>query len=363
MKQVLAKTLVVQFYKINTGFFLVAFILLFGLLNGKATIDLHHGIMRQITTSWSFAAGAMAVWMLYNIKCITYCIREIKNPANTFLFSMQSLSNPYHFWLWLSCHTTLLMPMLAYAGVTVAVGLTEGKPLLAVLFAVFQGLLCCSAVVYYRLINNTWRKPLIRTPETLLNTKKRFHMYLLHYSLTMRKGTFIGIKILSLLLLQGMVFANAYEINKESICVLIMFLVSAHALLPVYYVGFMENDLAFIRNLPVRALHKYLVFVFTYAIIFLPELLFLLLNGHHALPLTLTLSLYAVAVSQLALYTSIQYANKITTDRYFMIVTGFFFASLLFLASFNLWVLFAVESVVAVGLFVGLYPRHEQQIM
>jgi hypothetical protein len=361
MNNVLTKTLSVQFYKINTGFFVVSFILLFGLLNGKATMELHHHIMQRITGSATFAAGAMIVWLAYNVKCISFVQRELGKPSNSFLFSMQSLKNRKHIWLWISCHTSLLMPVLAYAAVTVAVGFSNGHYELSILFAVFQLLLCSSGIIYFRTINSTWRKPIIVLPEIKLFHKKPFITWLLHYSLGTRKGTFIGVKALSLLLLQAMVAANAYEINKESVCVLMMFLVAAHSLLPVYYVHFMERDLAFVRNLPTSTISKFGVYLFTYAVIFIPELLFLLVNSHHAISLQLTFSLYAVAVSQLLLYTSLQYINKIHTERYTAVVFAFFFASLLFLASFNLWILFAVEAIVSIILFLALYTRYESQ--
>ncbi len=360
MNNVLTKTLAVQFYKINTGFFLVSFILLFGLLNGKATMDLHHHIMQQITSSLIFALGAMAVWIAYNIKCISFCIREINKPANSFLYVMQSLNDSKHIRLWVSCHISLLMPVLVYAGITVAVGFNDGHYALSAVFAVFQLLLIGSSIMYFRAINSTWKRRLIILPDLRLIRKRPFYTYLLHYSLGTRKRTFIGIKLLSLLLLQAMVAANAYEINKESICVLMMFLISAHALLPAYYVHFIENEMAFIRNLPVHTIKRFLVYVLTYSVIFIPELLFLLVNNHHAISLQLTLSLYGVAVSQLSLYTSLQYINSIHTERYTAVVFAFFFASLLFLASFNLWILAAVEIIAAVVLYLGIYAKYEK---
>src|SRR6185312_14192715 len=98
--------------------------------------------------------------------------------------------------------------------------------------------------------------------------------------------------------------------------VLIMFLISAHSLLPLYYVRFMEEELGYFRNLPIRVMRWLGAYVLTYAIIFLPELAFLLLNTHHALTWEIMLSLYAVAVSQMTLYTAIQYIPRMTTERY-----------------------------------------------
>ena len=88
-------------------------------------------------------------------------------------------------------------------------------------------------------------------------------------------------------------------------------------------------------------------------------MLFLLLNEHHVLPLQLTISLYAVAVSQLSLYTAILYLRNLNTERYTAIVFAIFFITLLFLASFNLWFLFLAEAVIATILFLAFYNGYE----
>ncbi len=360
MKQVMSKVFVVQYYKINTGFFLASFILLFGLTNGKATLDLHYTLMQQITSSYAFAGGAVIVWVLYCMKCMAFCFREIKNSANSFLSALQPVADQKHYLLWLSCQSMLMLPMLGYAGATVIIGFKDGNYLLASLFTLFQLLLCIApAYFYFHQINNTWQKPLLSLPDFSKYIRKGYYSFLLHYSLDTRKGTIAGLKIFSLLLLQAMVIANKYEVNKESVCVLMMFLISAHALLPQYYTRFVEYDMAIMRNLPILLPKRFLLYVFTYAVLFLPELLFLLLNGHHSLPVQLTLSLYAVGISQLSLFTAFRYFGKMNTERYTLIVFGFFFVSLLVLASFNLWLLFLSESIAASILFRFFYPGYE----
>lgn len=360
MNGVLHKVFTTRYYKLNTGFFLLLFILLFGLLNGQATIDLHHAIMQAITGSWAYCGIAMLVWTLYNIKCITFCIKELDEPKNMFLYSMQGLTNTKQYLLLLRTHATLYLPLLIYAAVTTCVGIAEHEYARTAVFLLFVTASCMAgAWVYRQKINSSWKQPLIQLPDIGLGGKKSFSFYLVHYSLHYRKWTFIGIKLLSLLLLQVMVTANSNKMSREAICVLIMFLVSAHSLLPVYYVRFVEEGMPFLRNMPISLVKRYSMFVLTYAIIFLPELLFLLLNEQHIMPVQLILSLYAVAISQLLLYTSLLYMKGMRTEQYSMWVCGIFFVTLLLLASLNLWPVFVAELVVASVLYVVLYERYE----
>jgi hypothetical protein len=359
MSKVLFNVLVTRFYKINTGFFLLLFLLLFALLDGKSTMQLHHAIMSGITTVPYCTAIAMLVWAAYNFKCISFSLKQIALPENSFLFRLQSLSDKKLLYHLLSVQASLYLPLLAYACVTVVIGCREHHYFLSGIFLVWQLVMCLvAASILYRRINSTWIKPAFTLPALEISKRKHFLFYLIHYSLSNRKATFIGIKLCSLLMLQAMVAANTDHLSKEAICVLIMFLISAHSLLPMYYVGFMEKDLAFTRNLPIHISRRLLSYVITYAIIFLPELLFLLLNVHHVLPLQLTLSLYAVAVSQLTLYTALQYTG-VNTERYTSFVFALFFVTLLLLASFDLWFLFIAESVVSVALFINRYNKYE----
>src|SRR4051812_25522815 len=112
MSNVLFKVFVARFYKINTGFFLLLFLLLFGLLDGKSTMNLHHSIMQGITGSFISMGIAMLVWAAYNFKCISFCLKEIDRSENSFLFRLQSATNTSQFYQLLSCHCAIYLPLL-----------------------------------------------------------------------------------------------------------------------------------------------------------------------------------------------------------------------------------------------------------
>ncbi len=360
MNGILSKAIVTQYYRINAGFFLVLLLLLFGLLPANAVVDMHRFLMMQITADGMFLAGAVVLWFAYAGKCLLYCHSELRNPANSYLYHMQALPWWRHYSLWLTVHVQLMMPTLLYGAVTVALGMHAHHYGLAILFAMVQiVLLTTPALLCTYTTNNTWRHQPVRMPTLLQGMRKRPVTFLLHYALHMRKGTFIGLKALSVLLLQGMVAANTDDINKESVAVLMMFLISAHALLPVYFVQFAAIRLRFVNNLPINRAQLLLTGVFTFAVIYLPEFLFLSLNGRHALPAGMIAALYAVAISQTMLYSALLYLPGMTVDRYTLVVLGLFFVTLLFLASFNLWLLCIVESVAMVAIFYARYRQYE----
>ncbi len=360
MTAVLNKTFVVQFYRINAGFFLVLFIVLFGLLSGWETIRLHYGIMQGITSSMAYMAAATLVWVAYGFKCVAFCIRTINNPSSSFVFTMQALTDRQQFRAWAWVASMLLMPVLVYGCIAVLVGIVNGNVLISMLFVIVQLVLpALLAKMCMRQVNGTWSGPAVILPNFNIG-QKHFLFVLLNYSLSEKKMTFILLKVLSLLLLHALMSVfGALCLDREGIAFIIMFIASSHALLALYYVRFMEERMAFLRNLPLPLIRLFSLYLFTYGIIFLPELCFLLLNGYISLLLQLFVSLYLVSVSQLYLYTSLQYLPGMTTDRYTGTVLVFFFMSLLFLASFNLWLLFAVEMLAATAIFWRNYYRFE----
>lgn len=362
MRNVLVKTIVMQFYRVNSGFFLTVFILLFGLMNGKAVIDMHHQIMRGISSSFSFFAGAAFIWIAYSIKCLNFTTRTLKDPSGAFLYTMQTLSDKQQKTLFVMLQFMMMVPLTVYGLIAVAVGYSYGNILYPTLFLLLQATLFASGIIPLRTINNTWNEKHFRInlPDRKFNIAQRW--YLLLYSVNDRKATFAGIKLFSLLLLQAMVAANRTEPNRESFSFLILFLIAAHAMLSAYYVRFTEQQMSFLRNMPISRSHHLTNYLFTYSVIFLPEMLFLTINAQHALTLQVIGSLYTSAIATSLLYTSLQYLPKLTTERYITYVSVSFFSSLLFVASFGLWWYSLLTITLAVAIFFTGYHKYEPTI-
>jgi hypothetical protein len=362
MRNVLVKTIVMQFFRVNSGFFLTVFILLFGLMNGKAVIDMHHQIMRGISSSFSFFAGASFIWMAYAVKCLNFTKSTLKDPAGTFLYTMQALSNKRQKVLFVTLQFLMMAPLTVYGVISVTVGYRYGNILYPTLFLLLQAALFAAGIIPLRTINYTWNEKrfTINLPNRQFNFRQRW--YLLLYSINDRKTTFAGIKIFSLLLLQAMVAANRTEPNRESFSFLILFLIAAHAMLPAYYVHFSEQHMSFLRNMPISRSRHLANYLFTYSLIFLPEMLFLTINVHHTLTLQVISSLYASSIATSILYTSLQYLPKLTTERYITYVSVSFFSSLLFVASFGLWWFTLLAITLAIAIFFKRYYGYEPTI-
>ncbi len=360
MAGVISKLFIQRFYKVNAGLFLVSFIALFGIMSGVDTLNFHHALMRAITGSATNMLLAFVVFGLYNLKCISFSLKEIQKPENVFLFQVQGVSDMRQLLLYTYCHASLYLPVFMYGVIAAIIGFKDGHVVLAVFMLLWQGAMCLAgAYITFHQLNTTWKYPAIRLPEINFIKKRGYYFYLLYHSLYNRKGAIVGIKILSLVLLQFMVALNADKPSKENVCFLVLLCISTHALLPVYFADFQEKQLGFMRNMPLALWQRYALYFVTYALLFLPELLFLLWNERNVLPLSVIFSLYALAIGRLMLYSSLQYLKNLTLDRYTGLIFVMFFVTLVLLAAINLWVFSGIELALSAILFGRLYYRYE----
>ncbi len=360
MNNALSKIFVVKFYQLNAGFFLFIFLLFFGLVNIKDVINLHYAIMMQVTNKSFFTLIASSVCLLYTIKCLFSVLKTINLPENSFLYNLQGLNKFNIYKKFFFCQVSIYLPVLIYSLIVVYVGFVHNQILLSVFFFFIQVLLIISCVLIYSYrINSTWKQSIL--PEITLPAIKRksLLMYLYYYSVNNRKATFFTIKVFSLLLLQLMVFVNSEQVSSENVCILLLFIMSAHSLLPYYYVRFFETELPFLRNLPISVFYRYILYVFTYSLILLPELVFLFWNELNVLGSSTLFSIYFFGIAQLALFTGLQYLKGVTIERYSTIVLGLFFVSMLLLAAIGLWYLLFVELLLSIFIFLAAYNKYE----
>ncbi len=364
MFQLLSNIIVSRFYKVNAGFFLFSFLILFAILPGPDTIKLHQGIMLAVVSSADTALVALAVCSLYNFKCIAYTIRELSLTENRFLYHLQGLSNVRQLILMAWVHLSIYMPMLTYGSMTAWIGF-QSQHYIGGMFVLATQFVMTGIATYlsFRKINSTWKRPAFQLPSMVIFPNKNFFSYLIHYSLNNKKGAFISIKVFSMLALQFLVALNADKVSKENMCFLMLLSISAHALLPTYYIRFLETEMIFLRNLPLLLYKRLAQHVLTYSFILLPELCFLLYNELHLMSLSAILSLYLLAIVRLTLYSTVQYLPMMDLNKYTGIVFIMFFITIILLASFSLWLFICTEAMITVLLFSIFYYRFEPVLL
>lgn len=66
---ILQKIFTAQFYIQNTGFFLVLFYLMFGVVDSSSLLSYHRSLMMGFLEGHSFLLLVLFLWTLYLLKC------------------------------------------------------------------------------------------------------------------------------------------------------------------------------------------------------------------------------------------------------------------------------------------------------
>ncbi len=321
--QILSKVMVKQFYLQNAGLFLFAFLFLFGIVDAGHLISYHRSLMLSIISLSMFLLIVMLIWMLYNIKCIAFCINAMQSSDGSFLYKLRALPVAVQLFLYCCVSVSLYMPVLLYACVlanfsyriNVAVSLEV---------IVWQLLMISMSVgAIFISINKTSESFITRLTATagrLLSVKISYHAFLLAYIFNERKAAFAMVKIFSLLMLGMLLVRNADGFDADLFAIFYPLIIVAHATLVLHCVDFNETYLNNNRNLPLYWLKVAVMYLLTWFIILLPEIAFLFINNNGNLP-TIQVAIQAVtAVIVLFLFTGVALGCGLDMERYLLFV-------------------------------------------
>jgi hypothetical protein len=93
---ILTRVLVIEFYKVNAGFFFLAIGLCFGFLSGRE----HLALAQAFVSSPTLLLIPFIIWGLYTVKVIQYNRLEFSKTENNFLYHCASLTTNQ---LWICC--------------------------------------------------------------------------------------------------------------------------------------------------------------------------------------------------------------------------------------------------------------------
>lgn len=360
---VLQALLVQRFYQINTGFFLLIFLLLFGIIDPGNSLKLHYAVMQLMAARPILLLGGLAIWTAYYIKCIAYCLNTIGDPKHRFLFELQALPARRFRIVLTSCLSAIYAPVLVYSLITAVVAFTEGRLLsLAIILAYQAGALAAGVVLCHQRIMHAARETFLGNALARLQALRphyiAYHQYLMAYALHQKKMLLFLLKTGSLLMLQVMVAINHGAPEWEGTFYILLFIIVAHGLLPYYFVRFTEAN-GWLRNLPLSHWQRFRYFAGFYALLFIPELLFLVIHVHTSLTFGNMLSFYTLAIAVLCWLHTLLYLRGITLERYTLILGCLFLITMILLTSVSVWVIAAAFALMAVLAFPLLYPRYE----
>lgn len=365
VSRILSKIFIGRFYIRNTGFFLLLFYLLFGVVDGGQLPRYHYTLLLGIVGSVHLLLLALLLWLLYNLKCMAYVLKTVTAKEYSFLYAtLGSLQGPRKRYAWALVQAGIYAPVLIYSGIAVVVACFNGYYGAAVSIVCFNGLMCALPLwVYDRQVRHPGRRLFFVRWQHWLNRRfrKPFPLYYIYELLLNNMRMLAGVKVVSALVLIftfTLLRGEAYDVRAVLTGWLICLLI--HSMLVFDHRRFEDRFLAFARNLPVPLYRRYIGLAVTYTCLLLPE--YGLLLAHTPLLQIWDILLFmAFGGSLLLLFHGILLFPRLDQDKYLRWVLALFCVLLFLVLGYLYWPAVTGMQLIAACLFAGRYYRYEPE--
>lgn len=288
---VLIKIFVKGFYRVHSGIFLFFFVTVLMYFFFIEVLNQTHlppdqivlyNLMLVLTliSSPVMVALVFIVWLGFTVRSWNYITGQMIMPSNQFLFySSTSLSKVNQFKSWFIAQLTISLPIIAYGLFSFVIGIIFDYYIIPVVILSYVLLLSAvSALIYVRHAN----KPINLNSKSILsrivgNWSKPFFSLFLYHVFDKLKVTLIVTKLLS----YGIIIGSFYLLadvndNLRVAGIVILGIVTAHAILIYQSYRFEESYLSFSRNFPYSRAKIYSNWTVTFLLLTLPENIWIL---------------------------------------------------------------------------------------
>lgn len=288
---VLIKIFVKGFYRVHSGIFLFFFVTVLMYFFFIEVLNQTHlppdqivlyNLMLVLTliSSPVMVALVFIVWLGFTVRSWNYITGQMIMPSNQFLFySSTSFSKVNQFKSWFIAQLTISLPIIAYGLFFFVIGIIFDYYIIPVVILSYVLLLSAvSALIYVRHAN----KPINLNSKSILsrivgNWSKPFFSLFLYHVFDKLKVTLIVTKLLS----YGIIIGSFYLLadvndNLRVAGIVILGIVTAHAILIYQSYRFEESYLSFSRNFPYSRAKIYSNWTVTFLLLTLPENIWIL---------------------------------------------------------------------------------------
>ncbi|MEI7626770.1 MAG: hypothetical protein WCJ80_00950 [Bacteroidota bacterium] len=351
--KILQSVLINHFYKLNAGFFIFLFFLLFGVVRGGQLIEFHLGLIQAILGGPLFLLIIIILWGLYTLKCINYITKRLMEPGLSFLTCMNRLPRK-QVWGWMCfVHFEVYFPVISYVIIIIAVAIKAHQYQQALIIFTANLVFYIAAVrIYFKCLQlHSIEFILLRFRFPTIQIVKPYFLFPLFFIWQERKWMLLLTKLFTLIYLYGFIqFYEPYRYDIRPMLLSIILVIAAHTTIIFQIRSFETEFLLFSRNLPISIWKRFFQIIGFYFVLLLPELLFVW-KGY---PLHFNVLDYSqivfMVISLPAFFHAILYTSIMNGDEYMKIVFAILTA-LFFLILYDLGILLFVFVVLLALIF------------
>ena len=333
MLKLLVRTLCLTFYQQHVGLFLVAFYLLFGMIQGYALVDFHLALLVSICSSPLNFLTLLAVWFLYAVKCVFFVKQKLALPSYQFTSIVTSMPSKRQYVVWTKLYGLMLLPILAYAVLMLMVSVKHQFYLTFLVTIIGVVLIILLLVGYtYRFSNFEFKVSKIGVNLPSIKVNKPFWSWPLYHLLKEQWVMLLVCKVVSIVSFKLilLVFADVGNDIRVSLTALFAVVLS-HAILVFNLIKFDAFYLAFAKNLPINAFSRLMGWGLVFLLLLTPE--FGLLFWLSSLTVLQLANCLFFCMAMMLVLQMLVYLLKADMESYMKCLLFFFFVGMLAILS------------------------------
>ncbi len=291
--RVLTKVIVAKFYERNAGLLFFVFFLMFGIVESTQIISYHKALMYATLTSPIFLLLVCGVWLLYLIKCVQFFLAQLTRPDHTFLFELGGLNFIKRFWVVTLTILLIYEPVLIYSIFIIALGIYSKLFTAATLVVLFHffGITGASLILSYQLNHAHKLIKILTLPSIQWPWVKPLPLFYINQLTSQLPTVLFFTKAFSVFAIYGFFQIPLDHYDNRIALMGLLFGLAAHSAIVFELRRFEENNLRFLRNLPVPNWKRFGGLAIVYLLLLLPEAAMLCAN-HILLPDVLGIYLF-----------------------------------------------------------------------
>lgn len=328
MLKLLIKILAKEFYQQHAGFFLVGFYILFGIVEPSQLPGYQKALLFAGISSPAGMAMVFASWFLYSVKVYFFIRQKLALGQYSFISEIGKLRRNAQLKLWMTLYCIILLPVIIYvfALIGLSVYYQFFNSLICILF-IFSTLVFSLSFLSYQTVTYGFLKKESPQFNLGINIRRPFFSWPLYYLINEQPLMLLICKVLSLVFFKSMLWMFS-DVGNNARVLLVALLASVlcHSVLVFTLLKFEIVYLNFTKSLPVSINKRVYRWLLVFAIILIPEWMFLIISSGYNLHSIANGFLFGLA--GLFFLLVILYIVKLNMDTYLKCLLFFFFIAM-----------------------------------
>ena len=337
MLKLLINSLAKEFYQQHAGFFLVGIYILFGVVEPSQLIGYQKALLLAGISSPVGIAIVFVSWFLYATKVHFFIKQKLASTKYNFIKETAALKKNMQLKLWLRLYFTILIPVIVYVFLLIGLSINYSLFISAIcILIVFSALIFGLSWLTYQSVTLSF---LINEKEPVrfgIKFKKPFFSWPLFHLLKEQPLMLLMCKLLSFVFFKAILWMFA-DVGYDIRILLVALLASVlcHAVLVFTLLKFETEYTNFSKSVQLSTYKRIFNWLLIFAIILIPEWIFLISAAHF--------NLYAIAngllfsLAGLFFLLALVYIVRLNMDNYLKWLLFFFFIAMwLILAQYYL---------------------------